>query len=70
MLNELTFTSRLSGPLGLGDVSMEIAGCCHGKERFLKFDLNEQNWLPIKKTQCFALILQKVLFHGHCHWVK
>jgi hypothetical protein len=49
MLNELTFTSRLSGPLGFGDVSMEIAGCYHGKERFLKFDLNGQNWLPIKK---------------------
>jgi hypothetical protein len=25
----------------------------------------------ILKTQCFALIfLQKLLFHGHCHWVK
>jgi hypothetical protein len=56
MLNELTFTSRFPGPLGFGDVSMENLRCCHGKERFLKFDLNtvsrvlnEQNWLPIKK---------------------
>jgi hypothetical protein len=56
MLNELTFR-RFSGPLGFGDVSMENARCCHGKERFLKFDLNtprrvlhEQNLLPIKKT--------------------
>jgi hypothetical protein len=37
---------------------MENARCCHGKERFLKFDLNtirrvlnEQNWLPIKKNK-------------------
>jgi hypothetical protein len=22
----------------------------------------------ILKTQCFAPILQKLLFHGHCHW--
>jgi hypothetical protein len=22
----------------------------------------------ILKTQCFALILQKLLFHGHCYW--
>jgi hypothetical protein len=35
---------------------MENERCCHGKERFFKFDLNtlrhvlnEQNWLPIKK---------------------
>jgi hypothetical protein len=36
---------------------MENARCCHGKERFLKFDLNTlrrvlnvQNWLQIKKS--------------------
>jgi hypothetical protein len=39
---------------------MENGRCCHGKERFLKFDLytlrrvlNEQNWLPIKKKTVF-----------------
>jgi hypothetical protein len=24
----------------------------------------------ILKTQCYAVILQKLLFHGHYHWVK
>jgi hypothetical protein len=24
----------------------------------------------ILKTDCFAPILQKLLFHGHCHWVE
>jgi hypothetical protein len=56
---------------------MENARCCHGKERFLKFDLNtlrrvlnEQNWLPIKKKLLKRRITNKKKIMKKIHFER